>query len=27
LRETFHLEGAPIRFLLRTAKNPYAKED
>jgi GTP-binding protein len=24
LRETFHLEGAPIRFLLRTAKNPYA---
>ena len=27
LRETFHLEGAPIRFLLRTAKNPYAKEE
>ena len=26
LRETFHLEGAPIRFLLRTAKNPYADE-
>jgi GTP-binding protein len=26
LRETFHLEGAPIRFLLRTAKNPYAKK-
>jgi GTP-binding protein len=24
LRETFHLEGAPIRFVLRTAKNPYA---
>ena len=24
LRETFHLEGAPIRFLLRTAKNPHA---
>jgi GTP-binding protein len=26
LRETFHLEGAPIRFLLRTAKNPYAEK-
>jgi len=24
LRETFHLEGAPIRLLLRTGKNPYA---
>jgi len=24
LREAFHLEGAPIRFVLRTAKNPYA---
>jgi GTPase len=25
LRESFKLEGAPIRLLLRTAKNPYAK--
>jgi len=24
LREVFHLEGAPIRFVLRNAKNPYA---
>jgi GTPase len=24
LRETFHLEGAPIRLLLRTGKNPFA---
>jgi GTPase len=24
LRESFHLEGAPIRFVLRTAKNPFA---
>jgi GTP-binding protein len=24
LRETFKLEGAPIRLLLRTGKNPYA---
>jgi len=27
LRENFHLEGAPIRFLLRTAKNPFAEKD
>jgi GTP-binding protein len=26
LRESFHLEGAPIRLLLRTAKNPYAEK-
>ena len=25
LRETFKLEGAPIRLLLRTGKNPFAK--
>ncbi len=25
LRQAFHLEGAPIRFALRTAKNPYAE--
>jgi len=25
LRETFDLKGTPIRFLLRTAKNPYAE--
>jgi GTP-binding protein len=25
LREAFHLQGAPIRLLLRTSKNPYAK--
>jgi len=24
LRETFHLEGAPVRLLLRTSKNPFA---
>jgi GTP-binding protein len=24
LREAFHLEGTPLRFVLRTAKNPYA---
>ena len=24
LRDAFHLEGAPLRFVLRTAKNPYA---
>ncbi|MGA7674560.1 MAG: ribosome biogenesis GTPase Der [Rhizomicrobium sp.] len=24
LRETFHLEGAPIRLVLRTSKNPFA---
>jgi GTP-binding protein len=24
LRETFHLEGAPIRLVMRTSKNPYA---
>ena len=24
LREVFHLEGAPIRFVLRNAKNPFA---
>ncbi|MDE2629900.1 MAG: ribosome biogenesis GTPase Der, partial [Alphaproteobacteria bacterium] len=24
LRQAFHLEGAPLRFVLRTAKNPYA---
>ncbi|HTP76059.1 MAG TPA: ribosome biogenesis GTPase Der [Rhizomicrobium sp.] len=26
LRGTFELRGTPIRFLLRTGKNPYAKE-
>jgi GTPase len=26
LRETFHLEGAPLRLLLRTGKNPYAEK-
>ncbi len=26
LRESFALYGTPIRFLLRTSKNPYAKE-
>ncbi len=26
LRERFGLKGTPIRFLLRTAKNPYAKD-
>ncbi len=25
LREAFHLEGAPIRLLLRTSKNPFAE--
>jgi GTPase len=25
LREAFHLEGTPLRLLLRTGKNPYAK--
>jgi GTP-binding protein len=26
LRETFELKGTPIRFLLRTGKNPYADD-
>jgi GTP-binding protein len=26
LREAFALKGVPIRFLLRTSKNPYADE-
>jgi ribosome-associated GTPase EngA len=26
LRETFHLEGSPIRLLLRGGKNPFAKD-
>ncbi|MDE1988050.1 MAG: ribosome biogenesis GTPase Der [Alphaproteobacteria bacterium] len=25
LRETFHLEGAPIRLVMRTSKNPFAE--
>jgi GTP-binding protein len=24
LRDSFHLEGAPLRMVLRTSKNPYA---
>ena len=26
LRDTFHLEGTPLRFHLRSSKNPYAKD-
>ena len=26
MREAFHLEGAPIRILLRTSKNPFAEK-
>ncbi|HTQ12876.1 MAG TPA: ribosome biogenesis GTPase Der [Rhizomicrobium sp.] len=26
LRESFHLAGTPLRFLLRTSKNPYAEK-
>ena len=26
LREAFGLKGVPIRFVLRTSKNPYAEE-
>ncbi len=26
MRETFHLGGAPLRFVLRTGKNPYADD-
>jgi len=26
LREAFHLEGTPIRMVLRTSKNPFANE-
>jgi len=25
LRETFDIEGVPIRLLVRTSKNPYGK--